>query len=71
MTEPKSLRRRRVATASGIPPAVESWFAGAAPTPWDALLAPERVPAWWRAWLAENPGAKPPRNSFINFEAEQ
>lgn len=67
MTERKSTHRRRVATASGIPPAVEAWFAGGS-TPWDALLAPERVPAWWRAWLKDHPGAEPPRDSFINFE---
>jgi hypothetical protein len=65
MTEAKALRRRRRAEGANdtLPADLRSWFeTGArwAAAPWSALLQPdhERLPARWRAWKAENPGAQ-------------
>lgn len=64
MTEATSTRRRRrePGAADNIPAAVTAWFAGEGPLPWEALLPQqsEHMPAWWLAWSAQHPGAKPP-----------
>jgi hypothetical protein len=66
MSEPRTLRRRRRPTdtvGTSVPKDVAEWFAAGfpAPEPWTVLLPPtqDRLPEWWRAWSAENPGGKP------------
>lgn len=58
---------RKKITAT-MPPGVASWFAGTASVEaagWFALLPIEEptLMAWWAAWKAQHPGARPPTDA--------
>lgn len=75
MTPRRRRRERRILETDprAIPPAIAAWFAGEAPTPWEAVLpgSYERVPEWWAMWAAANPGAEPPDDSLMQLQLGQ
>lgn len=69
MTQARGLRRgRRASSITGIPQALQDWFAGEprgenkSEVPWLALIVPDvaLLPERWQAWKDEHPDAVPP-----------
>jgi hypothetical protein len=59
----RKLRPRLVSRVDAVPEQLAQWFRGEIDTTWYEILPYERelLGVRWRAFAAQNPGAKPPR----------
>ena len=74
MAIPKgTYRKRRKTGLSGIPRNIQEWFAGVRRFSFYAYTPPYRgkLPKYWAAWVAENPGATKPEGlqTLLNTSA--